>query len=64
MKILKNTVKYGMLLQHYKKNNVEVANYATYDIVLIEGKLEVACFKKGLIGSGSEFFTYVVFTNI
>lgn len=43
--------------------DASAANYAEYDIVLIDGKLEVTCHKKNLIGGSSEIFTYGVFTK-
>ncbi|MFA4870724.1 MAG: hypothetical protein WC623_21185 [Pedobacter sp.] len=44
--------------------NAAADNYAEYNLVLIDGKLEVTCHKKNLVGAGSETFTYGVFTKV
>jgi len=59
--------KYTLIANIAARSNTPDAaanNYAEYDIVLIDGKLEVTCHKKNLIGAGSEIFTYGVFTKI
>lgn len=38
--------------------------YAEYDLVMIDGKLEVTCHKKNLVGAGSEIFTFGVFSQV
>ena len=49
-----------------RSNTTDAAanNYAEYDLVLIDGKLEVTCNKKNLVGAGSEIFTYGIFSKV
>ena len=59
--------KYTLIANIAARSNTPDAaadNYAEYDILLIDGKLEVTCHKKNLIGAGSEIFTYGVFTKV
>ena len=59
--------KYTLIANIAARSNTPDAaanKYAEYDLVLIDGKLEVTCHKKNLIGPGSEIFTYGVFTKV
>ncbi|MCX2477356.1 hypothetical protein OQZ33_23680 [Pedobacter sp. MC2016-05] len=59
--------KYTLIANLAARSNTPDAaanNYAEYDIVLIDGKLEVTCNKKNLVGTGSEIFTYGIFTKV
>ncbi|WP_316846799.1 hypothetical protein [Pedobacter psychrodurus] len=59
--------KYTLIANIAARSNTPDAsanNYAEYDAVLIDGKLEVTCHKKNLIGAGSEIFTYGIFTKV
>ncbi|WP_379089965.1 hypothetical protein [Pedobacter sp. UC225_65] len=39
-------------------------NDARYELVLIDGKLEVTCFKPNVIGLNAEIATYGVFSKV
>jgi|GEM_PF-2915844 len=59
--------KYTLIANIAARSNTPDAaanNYTEYDLVLIDGKLEVTCHKKNLVGGGSEIFTYGVFTKV
>ncbi|RZL38444.1 MAG: hypothetical protein EOO96_02920 [Pedobacter sp.] len=59
--------KYTLIANVAAKSNTPDAaadNYAEYDLVVIDGKLDVTCLKKNLVGAGSETFTYGVFTKV
>lgn len=59
--------KYTVIANVAARSNTRDAaadNYAEYTIVLIDGKLEVTCHKKNLVGPGSETFTYGVFAKV
>ena len=59
--------KYTLIANIAARSNTPDAaanKYAEYELVVIDGKLEVTCLKKHLVGAGSETFTYGVFTKV